>query len=226
MSSPFQGTILFDAGDFDTDEPLDTVLVRDALFGSALHKADMHGQTRASWVAIKESLVAQSETHLHPVVLGTIVVATSSTDTAWYELPCRATYTPKIRADGGGYQLRVWLAGRSSAGEQVDFAVVAVPRGAAATPDSSYPSVRFTNVTSTTIAALEPDGDPWMNLPSTFVGSASEMERAWWTKTDIGGSGTTVEVPLIEVRVFGQTWDESSQPQVFGFHLSEFVGPD
>src|SRR5690606_36569394 len=51
-TSPLGGVTLYDPADLETDEPVDTVLVRDEIVGSALHLADEAGQVRVSWVAL------------------------------------------------------------------------------------------------------------------------------------------------------------------------------
>lgn len=224
------GVIAYAAADLAADEPLDTVMVRDEVFGSALHKADQAAQVRASWTAIADALVATPEYLTVRDRSGTLIAEPVFLANRWYSFPLRPTWAPKVRTDGTGYRLRVQLAGCSSAGHRVDFRVAIGPRGIQA-PDTLVTGGRLvvadaSNITATTPAALALDsGNAWIDVPVSVIAAASEAHGSWSTLTDIGGTPITADVPMLEALVLGRTYNAGSEPRLYAFHVAEYIGP-
>jgi len=231
-TSPHSGVILYDTTLFDDEDPMSTALLRDAVFGSALHKADEMAQVRACWVGTDDSLSSVDQTWLEPRDGISMEVATGASNGArWYEYTLRAVLIPKIKADGTPYPIRVELAGASSGGHQVDFGIVAVPRLATVgryawgDVDPIYPFKTYTNITSGTPAWLTPDGGSYvLDLPRTLIDEALALESAFWTKTDIGGENVTIQAPMIEIYPLAQTFNAGSTPELWGFSVAEYIG--
>lgn len=229
-TSPHEGIVLYDTAEFDADAPIDTALVRDALVGSALHKADEAAQQRASYAGVNGSLDGQD--FIAPVTAsGTLDVATGATNGArWYGFGVTSILAPKVTPDGAGYYFRARVGGRSSDGGRVDFLVSVSPRmttrlqisyGAA----PAFQTKLFTNITSTSVAWLTPDdGSHLIEVPRALIDGALALEPAWITKTDIGGANITMPLPLLEVRPFGQTWNGGTVPELHGWSVAGYIG--
>ena len=229
-TSSNRGALPFDPSIFGADEPMGAARYRDELHDSALHKADSIAQVRAAWVAPKSSLLVGNETPETTIHAGTDVDEATVDTTAWFAFGEGTVYNPKIKADGSGYSLRVYLGGRSSAGDRVDFAVVVAPRRTPALQElwGSSPigeTKLFSNITSTTAAWLTPDdGSNMIEIPKTMIDRAIALETPWSTLTDIGGDRTSVVMPLLQVAVFAQTYDITSAAELHGFVFAEYIG--
>lgn len=229
-TSPHEGIVLFDAAEFDADSPIDTAVVRDALVGSALHKADQAAQSRACYAGTNGSQDGQD--FVVPTTAGgSLEVATGSTNGArWYGFGLTSVVVPKVRADGEGYELRARLGGRSSNGGRVDFLISVSPRMTTRLQQSFggtpvYQNKLFTNITSTTVAWLTPDDASHMiEVPRSLIDEALALEPAWVTKTDIGGANITMPLPLLEVRPFAQTWNAGTLPELHGWSVAGYIG--
>lgn len=225
-TSVHHGVYLYEPAAFGADRFVDTALARDGVVNSALHKADSAAQPRCSWMASPEALwTVDSNPWLVPFgdAAGTLTAAT------WYPFPLRIGYCPKVRASGKGYRLRVQIAGRSSAGDDCDFQVIVAPQHGRlwefyGVPDPAWDTKIYSDVTSTTIAALTPDdGVRWMDINVRTVDEALERE-SWDTLTDISGSLVGVRAPMLEVNVLARTADTDSTPELHGVSVAEVIG--
>lgn len=230
-TSPHDGVILYDPNALDTDQPIDTVLVRDAVIGSALHRADVAGQARAAWAAVDPALTNDAPyidlRDAHPTSGGVLQVATV-TYARWYAFPLRARFLPKVRTFGDGYRLRIRVGGASSDGDRVDFAIVLAPHAAHA---DLYEGTGGTviaaasNITSTTAAWLTFDsGDDFVDVTEETIARALDLAGVELTQTDVGGDDTSLRVPPVEVIVVGQRWDLGSVPHLYGVATAETYG--
>lgn len=237
-TSTNQGEVLYDPADLGADRFVDTVLMRD-LVNTAKHKADQAAQVRACWVAPASGVWPAGEgprTHEPWGGEGEGDLQTASGDdngARWYYFPRRAVFCPHVRADGQGYQVRVWLAGASSAGDRVDFGVVVAPVGLSTIIDSwgaaitRYPVKLYSNITSTTAAELTPDdGSHVITVARSIIDEALLLQAGSWTAVDdIGGSSISVTMPLLQVVPFAQSYAAStSEPLLYGFVAAEYVG--
>jgi len=229
-TSSNRGALPFDPSIFGTDEPMGAARYRDELHDSALHKADSIAQVRAAWIAPKASLVANNEVPETTIHAGTDLTESTVGGSAWFAFGEGVVYCPKVKADGSGYPLRVNLAGASSGGDRVDFIVVVAPRREPALQEAwgSTPtgtSKLYSDITSTSAAWLTPDdGTNILLIPKTLIDRAAALESSWSTLTDIGGNRTSVQMPLLQVAVFGQTRDTASDPELHGFVCAEYIG--
>lgn len=231
-TSAQKGVILYDYGDLDTDESLDTVFCRDEVVQTACHKADEAAQVRGAWTAIHPDRLNDPE-YLQPFdTTGALELATGSRD-KWYPLAV-VSFAPKIRAGQTGYRLRVRLWGASSAGDSVDFAASVAPfnagemfrfEGVAGT-GSAYPFKVVSNITSTTAAELTlDDATAYLDVSAELISEALALSSEWSMPTDIGGTPSTIAVPLLKVIVWGQTWAAPSAPLLYGYSVADYIGP-
>lgn len=234
-TSQFQGVILYDPGDLDTDEPLDTVLVRDEVIDSALHKADEAAQVRASWVAIDPTVAtvaALAPMHLpydDDTMLG---LGPGDLIGRWWDYAWRGGYDAKIKSDRSGYRLRIWLGGASDTGaaDGADFAVVIGAPPLALDVDIDSPSdavvvATASSVTSTTPAWLTLDsGLSYVDVPAALIERALARTPPQATLTDIGGDPTTVQTVRLEIMVCGRFKGVAERPVLYGVHVAEYIG--
>jgi hypothetical protein len=223
-TSPHQGTILYDNSDFNTDEPVDTALVRDALVGSLLHKADEVAQVRACWVALANGLISSYDEFLViQDVHGSLQVASADVP-QWYGFPVRVRFAPKIKADGTGYRLRCRLRGASSGGHRVDFAIAVAPKRAPEFWGEQWfgPVKYYTNKTNTSAAWLSADdGTNYLDISADVVAAGIET---WSTFEDIGGDPCSVQVCTLEAIIVAQTFNAGSEPRLHGYLIAEYIG--
>jgi hypothetical protein len=225
-TSPHDGVYLYEPAAFGADRFVDTGLARDGVIGSALHKADSAAQPRASWIAVPAALwIEDTDPFLVPFGESNGVL---NADT-WYPIPLKIDYCPKVRASGKGYRLRVWIAGRSSAGHDCDFQVIVAPQHGRlfefyGVPDPAWDSKTYSNVTSTTVAALtSDDANRYMDVSVRTVNEALERE-GWSTLDDIGGNSIAIRAPMLEVIVLARTANVSSTPELYGVSVAEVIG--
>jgi len=227
ITSIHMGTIAYDPIDVGADRFASTGIIRDGVVNSALHKADEAGQARCAWSAPVTALRDQDGTS-YVVPTGDLAGLGLRAD-VWYQQPLRGAYTPKVRASGKGYRLRIDLGGRSSAGHSCDFAVVVAPRAvrnlyAVYGGDPIYPIKLYSGVTSTTVAMLTADdGTRWMDVSQSVVDEALGLETSS-TLTDIGGAAIALRAPMLEVLVLARTADVTSTPELHLFGAHEVVG--
>jgi hypothetical protein len=229
-TSSNRGALPFDPTVFGADEPMGAVRYRDELLDTALHKADSIAQVRYAWTAPDPSLLAGNETPETIPHTGTDLDEATVDSPRWFGFGEGVTYCPKVRADGSAYPLRIDLAGASSGGDRVDFAVVVVPRLEAgiqplwgATPIGI--SKVYSDITATSAAWLTPDdGSRMVEIPRTVIDRALALESPWSTLTDIGGDRTSVVMPLLRVAVYAQTFDAASSPELHGLVVAEYIG--
>lgn len=231
-TSQFQGVILYDPGDLDTDEPLDTVLVRDEIIDSALHKADEAGQVRCSWVAINPTIAPVSSlAPLHlPYDDDTMTAAGAD---RWWDFAWRGGFDAKIKADRSGYRLPIMIAGASDTGVGggMDFAVVVGPAPLTVfdvdidAPSSRVAVATVTGVTSTSPAWLTLDsGLTYIDVPATLIEAARASTPPEATLTDIGGDPTTVQTARLEIMVCGRFKTTGEKPVFYGLRVAEYIG--
>lgn len=229
-TSPHEGVILYDVEELSEQDPVDTVLVRDEVISSALHKADEAGQVRVAWPSLNSSLITpdsymQTFDDLEGLAISEGLVATA-TVRAWYPFPFEVPHFPKIRADGSGYRLRVTVDGASSVGgDRVDFGVTVVP-WSRKLQDASDPLVWGTT-TSNSPATISWDGGvTYVDVPSSAMGEAAALEGPWWTLDDVGGSRITMPAPVLGIVVVGRSWVVSGGvPRLYSVEVADYVGP-
>lgn len=227
-TSHLTGEILFTASALGETAPVDSAFVRDELIGSALHKADMAGQHVMTWVAPSATYFSGNADPHIGLSDGVSAFGDLVAD-AWYIYPVQALYVPKVHASRQGYSMRVRVAGRSSAGDSVDFGIAVGLSGPAGIQEyfGDVPSgavKTFSGVTSTTAAWLTPDdASNVITVPVELIDAAQSMGE-WSTKTDIGGAPISMSMPLLVVVPFARTSDPASQPLLHGVIAHEVVG--
>lgn len=218
-TSEHQGFILYDPTDLATDEPMDTVLVRDVI-NNANHLADEAAQVRFSWIATGAGLNAGADAN----------------EGEWFDFRVRGTFDAKVRSDGTGYRLRVWIAGASnsflSEGESIDFVVAIGPAGISA-EDIGAPFVvtaTATNALAPGIGAMTPiwltldSGLTYVDVPATVIAEAQARTAPTATLTDIGGAPATVQTVRLEIIVCGRTNSGLTDAVLYGVHVAEYIG--
>lgn len=232
-TSPNQQIVRYAAADFDADEPMDTVLVRDGLFGSALHKADEAGQVVLSWMATAPGLgsVAGRTGPLEIPYADSFLERMPAS--SWMDFPIRGSWNPKLHADRRPYRLRVRLyvaRDARSIAVPVHFAVTIGPHGL--TPNDvdvgATVSLKVEGVTSSTpVLGTLHTGLTYVDVPPYIVEQARLRRSPTPTLTDLGGAPTTVQTAPLEVMVCGryEGGPDLSRPLLYGVHVAEYVGP-
>lgn len=234
-TSDLEGVTPFDPSIYAADEPVGAARVRDELVNTALHLADEAAQVRYAWVAVNGALQVGNEApHAEIEAVSALDVASGydpgESGQRWYLFGEGVSYAPKIKAGGTPYPLRIHVAGASSGGDRVDFGVVVAPRNApqlqATWGDTPQGAVKkWGGITSTSAAWLTPDdGTSLLEIDKRIVEEALALEPSWSTLTDIGGNRTSVRLPLLQVKPFGQTWNAASVPELHGLVIAEVIG--
>lgn len=234
------GEILYDFSELAADRFVDTALMRD-LVDTALHKADEFGQVRLHWAAPKSTVWVENNDPFDVITGGDRTTDSLDVGSAeapiWYFFGARSFYCPKVRADGSGYKLRVYMAGCSSDGGEVDFGMLVMPGRArnawltwGGTPgdgSTGYPVAAklFSGITSTTPAKLTPDdASNILTVSSAMIEAAYRLESVTSTLVDIGGAPTSIIMPTLEVIPFAQTLNSGTVPRLYLANAAEFVG--
>ena len=222
-TSHTQGRVPFSSSEhFAGEEPVDTRLAQDLLIGGGRAQADAFGQCLVNWMAPRAAVTAAAESY-QPTRRRDDAVLVDF----WYGLMSRHVGPVRVRADGSSYRLYMELVGASSGGHNVDFGVsirwsgvphVTVSFG----PLEGVVNKTYSGISSTTPVLATPDaGGNWLDVSRTAVFRSITTLS---TRLDIGGTPAPAQLPELEVRVFGRTSNPSSEPHLYGFHLSEFVG--
>lgn len=231
------GEIRYSYAELGADRAVSTALMRDVI-DTALHKADQAAQVRLNWVAPAAAVwTAGGEPHVS--IYGDQEAGGLDTSTEdvplWYRFGVRSFYAPKVRAGGQGYQLRIRLAGASSDGGTVNFAVIVQP-GRASTlgtfygmdPASGTVPVaikRYSGITATTPSYLTPDdGLHVLTIPRVLIDAAYALESAYTTDVDLGGAETAVVIPSLTIVPIALTLTADTVPVLYACHAAEFVG--
>lgn len=236
-TSRHQGVILYDPSDLDTDEPLDTVLVRDEIIDSALHKADEAAQVRASWVGLAPDPVNNSYVLAHGLPLpydDDVMLGPGPGDLIgrWWDYAWRGAYDAKVTSDGSGYRLRVMIGGACETldTDGADFAVVVGPPGLSLGMDLDSPPDTIVVATASGVTSATPDwltldsGLTYVDVPEAIVGRAVDRTPPQATLTDIGGDPTTVQTVRLEIMVCGRFKGLANRAVLWGVHVAEYIG--
>ena len=222
-TSHTDGRIRFSSSEhFDGEEPFDTRLAQDALIGGGNAQADQCAQHLINWMAPVGSLISISE----PYMLPRRLFDTVRTD-VWYALMCSHVGPIRVQSNAESYRFRLYVQGASTSGDSVDFACSVTTRGVPHVrvyggPLAAFARKEYTGITATTPAQLTPaTGDEFFELTRSQVWGSLDTFN---TRVDIAGTRTALTMPWLEVKIFGRTSNASSEPALYGVHLSEFVG--
>lgn len=183
---------------------------------NAHHYADEKCNHLVNWVAPRQSVMTT----------GAGYIEQSPSETEWRHLTKHGPFPITLHGSGGGYRMRLRLAGAAQAGSIASFAAILVPFGGnpIVWPDNvsqGYGARYFTS--STTPAWLTPAAGTELFIPHPSLVTPSL--RAVSTFTDTGGDPVTVDITQIELWIFAKSNVVDVAGRLYGVHFSEYVGP-
>lgn len=203
------------------DQPLDTVVVKDAIVGSLLHMADSHvAQVRVAWIA-PNTTVSGAQGYIVPPAYGT--------DTPVF-LSAFGPFPIPVRASGKSYRLRVRVAGSSSGGAACKFYVCMVPAGSPVgrTDATELTDAHLTTVTTVSSSAAWLAGTSNRNAYNNVIEADParvELARRVFNTIKPGGATISGERTEFQIYVFGSTANAgTSAPRLHGLVAQEYVG--
>jgi hypothetical protein len=220
-SSPKGGRILYPASYQQADDPLDAVLLRNAIVNNALHAGDQAARVLVNWQTPNNSLITGNPTlYRTPDTL-------AATNT-WYLVDAYGPWPISVWSTGGAYRLRVALWAKAGSGNAT-FAVALGPRGAArgvldgGTGVAGEDALIFAATASAVVVQLTPSGGTDLITVSDMAITTSRNVRA---TTDEPGSPRLVDVVVneLEVSVWVKQSSIGTPAQLHGVHVAEFVG--
>lgn len=207
------GRLLFDDAGMNSDDPIDTVFFRDNVVNNCLHWADEVAQVLGNWSAPDPAFSSASSPQR--------ISETTNADEWGFVTPL-GPLSLHVKRSALPYRWRVRLGAASSAGHAVDFALVwgqTLDELQAKVEEGLVDQVRWTGITSTTPAWLTADsGDPFVDLDVGSIVLAIEP-----TLTDLSGTPLHVGVWEVHLALFARTANKTSYPEVWAFHLAEFI---
>lgn len=235
------GEILWSDTELGADRFVDTMLMRD-MVDSALHKCDEAGQVRIAWMAPSGTVWPAGGATRYEAIYGdgtAGAIDNLGTDDQpfWYNFGLTFRYAPKVRADGRGYRLRIYMAGACSGAGTCDFGVVVLAGnisgrgwtffgGTPTDGTAGYPVAfqSWSGVTSTSAAWLTSDGNDYISIPSAMIEHAYSTEPSYPTNIEIGGAATTLVMPSLKVVPLASTRTEGVVPHLYALYAAETVG--
>jgi hypothetical protein len=221
-SSPHGGTRTLADSLAATDETVDPAVVRHFVANNLLHAADQTAaRVLVNYATVNSALIIGNADQFTPGV---------ADDGRWYPIAAFGPFAMSVETRSGGrrpYRVRVALAGASSDGGEVFFAVVAgQPENTYYIPTTEltppYDCVTF-STTSTTPVWLAPSD----SLLEIAPGTVDACTRALPTVTFTGGDPTTVAISGVGFRVMAYSTvidGVGATPQLYGVHIAEYYG--
>lgn len=194
-------------------KPIDVGMMR-TLTNNAIHYHDMSGQTRVNFVLSSEFVLSNGnpDNGLRPQ---------SDVFEADQFFPITVGMFPlKLRYDGRPYKLRVRLGGRSPNNSTKTTLSVSFGESLISALNNVDENFSIQAVTSS-------DSVKWLkgdlvSLPNNLINNAITNI---FTK-DLQENVTTISQVWIYYVVFGKSDNENARPELWGLHISEYIGED
>lgn len=216
-TSPLGGRVRFELARAGDVGPLSTTLVRDRILNNALHYADENARVLVNWMAPDAARTGGNGART-PV----------SVSTSHRLIESRGPFALTAHADGRAYRIRAEVFGASSGGHDVTFALVLSPAPLTA-PGEAVDVARMLD-RAVEYSPTSSSTPSWLTaaLGSTLLDTGRYLVdlgvMRFPTLVDTASDPTVVDVPSVYVSVFAKTANVASTPQLYGVHVSEYVG--